>query len=117
VYEETIVAKIGSMPFVAMQGEVCAPIGARIKDTFRADGPIFVTAYMGEHNLYIPTRELVRQDAYQAKVIRIQYACPVGWSPDVEDEMVSNVVKMVKEILQKVVAKPISVEGTPDSEK
>ncbi len=96
VYEETIVAKIGSMPFVAMQGEVCAPIGARIKDAFRTDGPIFVTAYMGEHNLYIPTRELVRQDAYQARVIRIQYACPVGWDPSVEDEMVANVVRMVE---------------------
>ncbi|MEO2045365.1 MAG: hypothetical protein ABGX16_02195 [Pirellulales bacterium] len=100
VYEETIVAKIGNMPFVAMQGEVCAPIGARIKDAFRADGPIFVTAYMGEHNLYIPTRELVRQDAYQAQVIRIQYACPVGWDPSVEDEMVANVVRMVQSTLQ-----------------
>ncbi|MCA9440293.1 MAG: hypothetical protein KC964_05755, partial [Candidatus Omnitrophica bacterium] len=60
VYEETIVAMIGDMPFVAMQGEVCAPIGMRIKDTFRTNRPIFVTAYMGEHNLYIPTREIVR---------------------------------------------------------
>ncbi len=48
---------------------------------------------MGEHNLYIPTRELVRQDAYQAWVIRIQYACPAGWDPSVEDEMVANVVE------------------------
>ena len=100
VYEETIVAMIGTMPFVAMQGEVCAPIGARIKDAFRADGPIFVTAYMGEHNLYIPTRELVRQDAYQAQVIQIQYACPVGWDPSVEDEMVANVVRMVDSTAQ-----------------
>lgn len=100
VYEETIVAKIGPMPFVAMQGEVCAPIGSRVKDAFRAEGPIFITAYMGEHNLYIPTRELVRQDAYQAKVIRIQYACPVGWDPSVEDEMVAAVVKMVENIQQ-----------------
>lgn len=100
VYEETIVAKIGPMPLVAMQGEVCAPIGARIKDAFRADMPIFVTAYMGEHNLYIPTRELVRQDAYQAKVIRIQYASPVGWDPNVEDEMVGNVVRMVEAVLE-----------------
>ncbi len=100
VYEETIVAKIGTMPFVAMQGEVCAPIGARVKDAFRADGPIFVTAYMGEHNLYIPTRELVRQDAYQARVIRIQYACPVGWDPSVEDEMVANVVRMLESALR-----------------
>jgi hypothetical protein len=82
-----------------MQGEVCAPIGARIKDAFRADGPLFVTAYMGEHNLYIPTRELVRQNAYQAQVIQIQYACPVGWDPGVEDEMVTNVVRMVQNIL------------------
>ena len=53
-----------------------------------------VFGYFAEHNLYIPTRELVRQDAYQAQVIRIQYASPVGWSPDVEDEMVDGVLAM-----------------------
>ena len=100
VYEETIVATIGKLPVVAMQGEVCAPIGMRIKDAFRRDGPIMVFAYMGEHNLYIPTRELVRLDAYQAQVIRIQYACPVGWDPEVEDEMVDAVVGMVKEAVE-----------------
>jgi hypothetical protein len=98
VYEEVIVAKIGEMPFVAMQGEVCAPLGMRIKDAFRRDGPIFVTAYMGEHNLYIPTRELVRLNAYQAQVIQIQYACPVGWSPEVEDEMVHGVNRIVRKV-------------------
>jgi len=96
-YEEVIVARIGPMAFVAMQGEVCAPIGMRIKDQLRRFGlPMMVFAYMGEHNLYIPTRELVRLDAYQAKVIRIQYASPVGWAPEVEDEMVRGVLKIVR---------------------
>jgi len=99
IYEETIVAKIGPMPFVAMQGEVCSPIGMRVKDAFRTERPIFVTAYMGEHNLYIPTRELVRLDAYQAQTLRIQYASPVGWDPSVEDVMVENVVRMVQEVI------------------
>jgi hypothetical protein len=100
-YEEVIVSRIGELSLVAMQGEVCAPIGMRIKDALRRQGPTFVTAYMGEHNLYIPTRELVRMDAYQAKVIRIQYASPVGWAPEVEDEMVDAVVKIAKEFKQK----------------
>ena len=97
-YEEAIVAKIGPLVFVAMQGEVCAPIGMRIKDEFRCDTPILVGAYMGEHNLYIPTRELVRLNLYQAKVIQIQYASPVAWAPTVEDKMVEGVVGMVREI-------------------
>lgn len=101
VYEEVIVSRIGPMAFVAMQGEVCAPIGARIKDAFRRDMPIMVFAYMGEHNLYIPTRELVRLKAYQAKVIQIQYASPVGWAPEVEDEMVNGVIRMVRSIVDK----------------
>jgi hypothetical protein len=101
VYEEVIVAKIGPMPFVAMQGEICAPIVMRVKDAFRRDTPIFVTGYMGEHNLYIPTRELVRQQAYQGIVIQIQYASPVGWAPEVEDEMVKGVVRMVKSVIDK----------------
>ena len=99
-YEEVIAATIGPMIFVAMQGEVCAPIGMRIKDAFRRDMPIFCTAYMGEHNLYIPTRELVRLKAYQARVIQIQYASPVEWSPDVEDEMVNGVIGIVEELLE-----------------
>ncbi len=99
IYNEVIVAKLGPMPIVVMQGEICAPIGARIKDFFRADMPIMVFGYMGEHNLYIPTRELVRLDAYQSRVIQIQYASPVGWAPEVEDEMVNGVIRMVERII------------------
>ena len=55
---------------------------------------------MGEHNLYIPTRELVRQKAYQGIVIQIQYASPVGWAPEVEDEMVAGVVRMVRSMAE-----------------
>jgi len=98
VYEEVIVSRIGPMALVAMQGEVCAPIGARIKDAFRRNMPIMVFGYMGEHNLYIPTRELVRLKAYQGIVIQIQYASPVGWAPEVEDEMVRGVSNVVKSV-------------------
>ncbi len=56
--------------------------------------------YAVEHNLYIPTRELVRLNAYQAQVIQIQYASPVGWAPEVEDEMVAHVERMVAGILE-----------------
>lgn len=100
-YEEVIVTTIGPLCFVAMQGEVCAPIGMRIKDPFRRQMPLFVGAYMGEHNLYIPTRELVRMDAYQAQVIRTQYASPVGWAPEVEDEMVNGVIKVITKMTTK----------------
>jgi hypothetical protein len=99
-YEEVIGARIGPLLFIAMQGEVCAPIGMRIKDAFRRLCPTMVTAYMGEHNLYIPTRELVRLDAYQAQVIRIQYASPVGWSPEVEDKMVTGVIELGQILLK-----------------
>jgi hypothetical protein len=100
-FEEVIVTTIGPLCFVAMQGEVCAPIGMRIKDAFRRQMPLFLGAYMGEHNLYIPTRELVRLDAYQAQVIRTQYASPVGWAPEVEDEMVEGVCKVVTKMTGK----------------
>ncbi len=100
-FEEVIVSTIGPLCFVAMQGEVCAPIGMRIKDAFRRQMPLFVGSYAGEHNLYIPTRELVRLDAYQAQVIRIQYASPVGWAPEVEDEMVAGVCKVVTKMTGK----------------
>ena len=101
VFEEVLVAQIGPMPLIAMQGEICAPIGMRIKDAFRHEMPIMVFGYMGEHNLYIPTRELVRLKAYQAQVIQIQYGSPVGWSPEVEDEMVSGVIQLVNSSLDR----------------
>ncbi len=112
IYEETIVSMIGPMVFVAMQGEVCAPIGVKIKDRFRQDMPVMVFAYMGEHNLYIPTRDLMRinkkvpkflQDlyAYQPRVIQTQYASPVEWDTDVEDEMVDGVIQMIESMIEK----------------
>ena len=40
-------------------------------------------------------------DAYQAQVIRIQYASPVGWAPEVEDERVEGVCKVVTKVTGK----------------
>ena len=45
--------------------------------------------------------DLVRLKAYQANVIHIQYGSPVGWAPEVEDEMVAGVVRIVKSGLGK----------------
>jgi hypothetical protein len=96
-YEEVLGAKIGKLNLIAIQGEPCAPIGARIKDAMRHKSPTMVFGYFAEHNLYIPTREIVRQDVYQSQVIRIQYALPVGWAPEVEDEMVKAVLALYGE--------------------
>jgi len=46
----------------------------------------------------VSTDELVRRQAYQGIVIQIQYASPVGWAPEVEDEMVKGVIGMVKSV-------------------
>ena len=103
--EEVIAARIGPMPLVAMQGEVCAPIGMRIKDAFRTEMPIMVFGYLGKHNIYIPTRELVRLNVYQAKVIQDQYGSPCAWAPEVEDEMVKGVVRLVRSVLEEKAGK------------
>ena len=98
-FEEAIVATIGQMVLVSMQGEVCAPIGKEIKEAWRSKRPVMVCAYMGEHNLYIPTRKLVQVNAYQSQVIQEQYASAVGWSPDVEDVLVKGIGKMIEEMI------------------
>jgi hypothetical protein len=36
---------------------------------------------------------------YQAQVIRIQYASPCGWAPEVEDETVNGTIALVKKVL------------------
>ena len=93
-FVEALAAQIGPLKVAAIQGEPCAPIGARIKDVLRQTGPVMMFGYFAEHNLYVPTREIVRLDEYQAQVIRIQYASPVGWAPEVEDETVKRVAAM-----------------------
>ncbi|MGA3185593.1 MAG: hypothetical protein ABSF22_00655 [Bryobacteraceae bacterium] len=95
-FEEVLGAKIGKLTFLAIQGEPLAQIGMRIKEALRErGGPAMVFGYFGEHNLYIPTRENVRLDLYQSQVIREQYTCPVGWSLDVEDEMIKGALAVV----------------------
>ena len=99
--EEIIVTKIGSMVLVAMQGEVCAAIGMRIKDALRPKVPTMVFAYMGEHNVYIPTRRLVEIGAtYQARVVCTQYGSPCWWAPEVEDKTVEGVLNLVSQLNQ-----------------
>ena len=94
-FEEVLGARIGKLTFLAIQGEPLAQIGMRIKEVLRQRGPAMVFGYFGEHNLYIPTRENVRLDLYQSQVLRVQYTCPVGWSLDVEDEMIKGALAVV----------------------
>lgn len=94
-FEEVLGARIGKLTFLAIQGEPLAQIGMRIKEVLRQRGPAMVFGYFGEHNLYIPTRENVRLDLYQSQVLREQYTCPVGWSLDVEDEMIKGTLAVV----------------------
>jgi neutral ceramidase len=94
-FEEVQGAKIGKLTFLALQGEPLAQIGMRIKEALRARGPAMVFGYFGEHNLYIPTRDNVRLNLYQAHTLQEQYACPVSWSLDVEDEMVTKSLAVV----------------------
>ena len=67
----------------------------RIKEALRQRGPAMVFGYFAEHNLYIPTRENVRLDLYQAQALRVQYTCPVGWSLDVEEELLKGALAAV----------------------
>jgi hypothetical protein len=48
-----------------------------------------------------PAPREVGLDAYQAPVIRIQYAFPVGWAPEVEYEMVDENCKVVTKMTGK----------------
>jgi hypothetical protein len=43
---------------------------------------------------------LVRLNVYQAKVIQEQYGSPCRWAPEVEDEMVKGVIRLVRSGLE-----------------
>jgi len=94
-FVEVLGAQIGRLTFLAIQGEPLAQIGMRIKEVLRQRGPSMVFGYFAEHNLYIPTRENIRLDLYQSQALRVQYTCPVGWSLDVEDEILKGALAVV----------------------
>jgi len=94
-FVEVLGAQVGRLTLVAIQGEPLAQIGMRIKEVLRQRGPAMVFGYFAEHNLYIPTRENVRLDLYQAQALRVQYTCPVGWSLDVEEQMLKGALAVV----------------------
>jgi hypothetical protein len=94
-FVEVLGAQIGRLTVLAIQGEPLAQIGMRIKEVLRQRGPAMVFGYFAEHNLYIPTRENVRLDLYQAQALRVQYTCPVGWSLDVEEEILKGALAVV----------------------
>ncbi len=94
-FVEVLGAQIGRLTFLAIQGEPLAQIGMRIKEVLRQRGPAMVFGYFAEHNLYIPTRENIRLDLYQSQALRVQYTCPVGWSPDVEEEILKGALGVV----------------------
>jgi hypothetical protein len=92
---EVVGARLGQLTLLAIQGEPLAQIGMRIKEVLRQRGPAMVFGYFAEHNLYIPTRENARLDLYQSQALRVQYTCPVGWSLDVEEEMLKGALAAV----------------------
>jgi len=94
-FVEVLGAQIGSLTLMAIQSEPLAQIGMRIKEVLRQRGPAMVFGYFAEHNLYIPTRENIRLDLYQAQALRVQYTCPVGWSLNVEEEMLRGALAAV----------------------
>jgi len=94
-FVEVLGAQIGRLTFLAIQGEPLAQIGMRIKEVLRQRGLSMVFGYFAEHNLYIPTRENIRLDLYQSQALRVQYTCPVGWSLDVEDEILKGALAVV----------------------
>ena len=94
-FVEVLGARIGGLTLLAIQGEPLAQIGMRIKEVLRERGPAMVFGYFAEHNLYIPTRENVRLDLYQSQALRVQYTCPVGWSLDVEEEILKGALAVV----------------------
>jgi neutral ceramidase len=94
-FVEVLGAQVGCLTFLTIQGEPLAQIGMRIKKVLRQRGPAMVFGYFAEHNLYIPTRENVRLDLYQSQALRVQYTCPVGWSLEVEEEILKGALAVV----------------------
>ncbi len=92
--EEVLITRIGSLSFIALQGEVYSAMGKRITSLLRQRNmQVMVFGYFGEHEVYIPSREAL--GGKPSMEISGIGAFPCGWAPEVEDEFVKGVVDAV----------------------
>jgi len=84
------------LTLVALGGEVVVDYSLRLKKEL---GPgVWVMAYANDVMAYIPSARVLREGGYEGATSMVYYGLPTVWSPKVEELLVAEVTRQVRQL-------------------
>ncbi len=88
--------KLGDLAIVTLGGEVVVDYSNRIKADL--DHPhLWVAGYCNDVMCYIPSRRVLSEGGYEGDRSMIYYGMPTVWAPELEEMIMNEVTRQVKE--------------------
>lgn len=87
--------KIGAQPLVALGGETVVDYAVELKRILGQD--IFVLGYSNDVMSYIPSVRILREGGYEGAQSQIVYGLPSTWSADIQNRIISAVLRLANE--------------------
>lgn len=87
--------RLGDLLIVALGGEVVADYAVRLKRLFGQEA--VVLAYSNDVMGYIPSVRILREGGYEGTVSQRVYGLPSPWTADIEQKIISAVLRLAKE--------------------
>jgi hypothetical protein len=87
----------GQATWVSLGGEVVVDYSRRLKKELAGDRAVWVTAYANDVMAYIASARVLKEGGYEADSSMIYYGLPSRWAPAVEDKIVQEVHRLVKQ--------------------
>ena len=88
--------QLGSdLTWIALGGEVVIDYSLRLKKEL---GKVWVTAYANDVMAYIPSARVLKEGGYEGATAMIYYGLPSVWGEKVEDLIMDEVSKQLKQV-------------------
>lgn len=86
--------KLGDLTWILLGGEVVVDYSLRLKGNL-GGSRTWVSGYCNDVMAYIPSLRVLKEGGYEGASAMIYYGLPTKWSPDVEEDIVDTVAKLV----------------------
>ncbi|QJW91571.1 hypothetical protein HNV11_20400 [Spirosoma taeanense] len=88
--------QLGDQPLISLGGEVVVEYAIKLKQIF---GPnTFVAGYSNDVMAYIPSATVLREGGYEGESSQMVYGLPGIWASTIEATILSEVIKLAREI-------------------
>lgn len=88
--------RLGGLTWIFLGGEVVVDYSLRIKRNLGPD--TFVSAYCNDVMAYIPSLRVLEEGGYEGATAMIYYGQPGPWAEDVEERVIGEVNRLVREV-------------------